>query len=76
MDAAAVLLGQEAAPGVEWPVAGDAEGASFVGGGHGAEQQLGARQIERAKPGSSMIIRSARSTVSMILAKLLSAMAR
>jgi len=26
----------------EWPVAGDAEGAAFVGGGDEPEQQLGA----------------------------------
>ncbi len=40
------VLGQEPAPGVEGPVAGDAEGASFVGGGDEPEQQLGAGEVE------------------------------
>src|ERR1700729_4450005 len=35
------VLGQEPAPGFEGPVAGDAQGAAFVGGGDNAEQQLG-----------------------------------
>jgi hypothetical protein len=38
----AVVLGQEASPLVEGPVAGDTEAAAFVGCGHEAEQQLGA----------------------------------
>jgi hypothetical protein len=40
------VLGQEAAPLVEWPVRADAEGAVFVGGGDEAEQQLGAGVVQ------------------------------
>jgi len=31
------VLGQEPAPGLEWPVAGHPEGATFVGGGYEPE---------------------------------------
>ena len=34
----------------EWPVAGDAEGAAFVGGGDEPEQQLGAGVVEGGEP--------------------------
>ncbi|MDP1821259.1 MAG: hypothetical protein Q8K58_15370 [Acidimicrobiales bacterium] len=40
------VLGQEPAPGVQGPVAGDAERAAFVGGGDEPEQELGAGVIE------------------------------
>ena len=43
------MLGQEPAPLVEGPVAGDAQRAAFVGGGDEAEQQLGAGVIERGE---------------------------
>jgi site-specific DNA recombinase len=43
------VLGQEPAPLVEGPVAGDAQGAAFVGGRDDAEQQLGAGVIERGE---------------------------
>jgi hypothetical protein len=36
------VLGQEPAPGLEGPVAGDAQCPAFVGGRDDAEQQLGA----------------------------------
>ena len=35
---------------VEGPVAGDAQGAAFVGGGDEPEQQLGAGVVERGEP--------------------------
>jgi hypothetical protein len=41
------VLGQEPAPGLEGPVAGDAQGAAFVGGRDDAEQQLGAGVVQR-----------------------------
>ena len=41
------VLGQEPAPRIEGPVAGDAQGAAFVGGGDDAEQQLGAGVVQR-----------------------------
>jgi hypothetical protein len=44
------VLGQETAPLVEGPVAGDAQGAAFVGGRDDAEQQLGSGVIERGEP--------------------------
>ena len=44
------VLGQEPAPGFEGPVAGDAQGAAFVGGRHDPEQQLGAGVVERGEP--------------------------
>jgi hypothetical protein len=44
------VLGQEAAPLVKRPVAGDAERAAFVGGGDEPEQQLGAGVVERREP--------------------------
>src|ERR1700693_5274652 len=34
----------------EWPVAGDAEGAAFVGGGDEPEKQLGAGVVGRGEP--------------------------
>jgi hypothetical protein len=43
------VLGQEPAPLVERPVAGDAESTSFVGGGDEPEQQLGAGVVERGE---------------------------
>ena len=43
------VLGQEPAPLVEGPVAGDAQGAAFVGGRDQAEQQLGAGVIQRGE---------------------------
>jgi hypothetical protein len=43
------VLGQEPAPGLKRPVAGDAQGAAFVGGRDDAEQQLGAGVIERGE---------------------------
>ena len=44
------VLGQEPAPLVEGPVAGDAQGAAFVGGRHDAEQQLRAGVIQWREP--------------------------
>jgi hypothetical protein len=44
------VFGQEPAPGLEGPVRGQAEAAAFVGGGHEAEQQLGAGVVERGEP--------------------------
>jgi hypothetical protein len=44
------VLGQEPAPLVEWPVAGDAERAALVGSGDEPEQQLGADVVERGEP--------------------------
>src|SRR5262249_35908375 len=44
------VLGQEPAPRFEGPVAGDAQGAAFVGGGGGAEQKLRAGVIQRGEP--------------------------
>ena len=44
------VLGQEPAPGFEGPVAGDAQGAAFVGGRDDAEQQLGAGVVQRGEP--------------------------
>ena len=46
------VLGQEPAPLLEWPVAGDAEGAAFVGGGDEPEQQLGSGVVEGREPTS------------------------
>src|SRR5580658_2103095 len=43
------VLGQEPAPGLEGPVAGDAGGAAFAGGGDEAEQELGAGVAERGE---------------------------
>jgi hypothetical protein len=43
------VLGQEPAPLVERPMAGDAESASFVGGGDEPEQELGAGVVERGE---------------------------
>jgi hypothetical protein len=43
------VLGQEAAPFLERPVAGDAEAASLVGGGDEAEEQLRAGVVERGE---------------------------
>src|SRR5689334_16537054 len=40
------VFGEESAPGVEGPVAGDTEGAAFVGGGDEPEQQLRAGVVE------------------------------
>ena len=44
------VLGQEPAPGLEGPVAGDAQGAAFVGGRDHTEQQLRAGVIQRREP--------------------------
>jgi hypothetical protein len=44
------VLRQEPAPLVEWPVAGDVEGAVFVGSGDEPAQQVGAGVIERGEP--------------------------
>ena len=41
------VVGQEAAPFLERPVAGDREAAAFVGGGDEAEQQLAAGAVQR-----------------------------
>jgi hypothetical protein len=41
------VFGQEPAPGLEWPVRPDPEGAAFVGGGDEPEQQLRAGVIQR-----------------------------
>jgi hypothetical protein len=57
-------------------VAGDAQGAAFVGGGDEPEQQLGAGVVEGANPTSSQMIRSWRSRVSMTRPTLLSASPR
>jgi hypothetical protein len=46
IEAAVVCSGEEPAPGVKGPVAGDAEGPSFVGGGDEPEQELGAGEVE------------------------------
>ena len=70
------VFGQEPAPGLEGPVAGDAEGAPFVGGGDEPEQQLGAGVIQGANPTSSQMIRSLRSRVSITRPTLLSARPR
>ena len=44
-----VVFGEEAAPVLERPVRSDAEGPSFVGGGHDAEEQLGAGVVHRGE---------------------------
>jgi hypothetical protein len=44
------VLGQEAAPLVEGPVAGDAEGEAFVGGGDEPEQRLGSGVVQGGEP--------------------------
>ena len=44
------VLGQEPAPRFEGPVAGDAQGAAFVGGRDHPEQQLRAGVIQRREP--------------------------
>ena len=44
------VLGQEPAPFLEGPVAGDGEAAAFVGGGDEPEQQLGAGGVQRGEP--------------------------
>ena len=44
------VFGQEPAPGFEGPVAGDAQGAAFVGGGDEPEQQLRAGVVQRGEP--------------------------
>src|SRR6202035_4845681 len=44
------VLGQEPAPLVEGPVAGDAQGAAFIGGRDHPEQQLRAGVIQRREP--------------------------
>jgi hypothetical protein len=44
------VFGQEPAPLLEGPVAGDGEAAAFVGGGDEAEQQLGAVVVEGCEP--------------------------
>jgi hypothetical protein len=44
------VLGQEPAPLLEWPVAGDAEGAAFAGGGDEPEQQLGPGVVQWREP--------------------------
>ena len=44
------VLGQEPAPRLEGPVAGDAQGAAFIGGRHHAEQQLRAGVIQQGEP--------------------------
>src|SRR5437870_9729875 len=41
---------QEVAPLLEWPMAGHAEAAAFVSGGHETKEQLGTSVIERSKP--------------------------
>ena len=43
------VFGQELAPGLEGPVASDAQCSSFVGGGDDAEQQLCAGVVERCE---------------------------
>jgi len=40
------VFGQEAAPVLEGPVRGDRQRPTFVGGGHEAEQQLGAGVVQ------------------------------
>src|ERR1019366_9578684 len=44
------VLGQEPAPLVEGPMAGDAQGAAFVGGRDNAEQQLRAGVVQGGEP--------------------------
>ena len=44
------VLGQEPAPLVKGPVAGDAQGAAFIGGRDHPEQQLRAGVIQRREP--------------------------
>src|SRR5499433_1213931 len=44
------VLRQEPAPLVEGPVAGNAQGAAFVGGGDEPEQQLGSGVVQRGEP--------------------------
>src|SRR5947209_5212866 len=43
------LHGQEMAPLLEWPVAGHAQAAPLIGGGHETEQQLATRVIQRSE---------------------------
>lgn len=47
METAGRLLGQEASPVLERPVAGDAQAAPLVGGGRVAEEQLRAGVVQR-----------------------------
>jgi hypothetical protein len=44
------VVGQEATPFLERPVAGDREAAAFVGGGDEPEQQLAAGAVQRREP--------------------------
>jgi hypothetical protein len=44
------VFGQEPAPGLEGPVAGDAQGAAFVGSSDEPEQQLRAGVVQRCEP--------------------------
>ena len=44
------VFGQEPAPRFEGPVAGDAQGAAFVGGGDEPEQQLSGGVVEGGEP--------------------------
>src|ERR1035437_4693818 len=43
------MLGQEAAPILERPMARNAEAAAFIGSGNEAEQELGADIVERSE---------------------------
>jgi len=70
------VFGQEPAPGLEGPVAGDAEGAAFVDAGDEPEQQLCAGVVEWAKPISSQMISWWRRRVSITRLTLLSARPR
>ncbi len=44
------LVGQEVAPLVEGPVTGEAQAASFIGGGNEAEEELTSGWVERREP--------------------------
>jgi hypothetical protein len=50
LTAVVVCSGRNRPPGFEGPVAGDAQGAAFVGGRDDAEQQLRAGVIQRREP--------------------------
>ena len=51
------VLGQEAAPGLERPVGGDAQAAALVGRGDEAEQELGPDIVEGREAGGGALAR-------------------
>ena len=58
------MVGQGPAPFLEGPLAGDRQGAAFVGGGNEPDQQLAAGGVRGREPASSQMIRSLGSRIS------------